>query len=339
NPFESAPFFVHVAPAEVLRSPEYGEWARRFGPEAKHLVTRQPFCSPHTIFQAAHDQVVRLNQVCGAAFPVPRQFVGRVPWDSDGDGGGGDGIGSEDTRGGGFASEGAGIIPPEVRRIGREELDFGCKAMAAVPLLKFEMLPTAKRPQMDATEALTWDRSRDNTQASLRRLESIRSGPRSRSPSPHRSRSRSCSPSRSPGGGDGGGGGKTGQAAAPFLLPAGASNSEVAFLGTGSALPSKYRNVTGMLVRLSPTDPASPAAGVVGVSDSAEAREGLRGGDGSGSGGGSGGGGGGGGAEAEGENEAAFGGGGSILLDAGEGSMGQLWRMYGDNSTNSGGGE
>ncbi|CAN0481191.1 unnamed protein product, partial [Ectocarpus sp. 8 AP-2014] len=40
------------------------------------------------------------------------------------------------------------------------------------------------------------------------------------------------------------------QAPAPFLLPAGASNSEVAFLGTGSALPSKYRNVTGMLVRL-----------------------------------------------------------------------------------------
>ncbi|CAM9858736.1 unnamed protein product, partial [Ectocarpus sp. 4 AP-2014] len=127
NPFESAPFFVHVAPAEVLRSPEYGEWARRFGPEAKHLVTRQPFCSPHTIFQAAHDQVVRLNQVCGAAFPVPRQFVGGVPWASDGGGGGGDGSGNEDTRGGGFASEGAGIIPPEVRRIGREELDFGGK--------------------------------------------------------------------------------------------------------------------------------------------------------------------------------------------------------------------
>ncbi|CAN0308467.1 unnamed protein product, partial [Ectocarpus sp. 4 AP-2014] len=76
---------------------------------------------------------------------------------------------------------------------------------------------------------------------------------------------------------------KTGQAPAPFLLPAGASNSEVAFLGTGSALPSKYRNVTGMLVRLSPTDPASPAAGVVGVSDSAEAWEGFGGGDGSGS--------------------------------------------------------
>lgn len=116
----------------------------------------------------------------------------------------------------------------------------------------------------------------------------------------------------------------------------------MAFLGTGSALPSKYRNVTGMLVRLSPTDPACPtagAAGVVGVSDSAEAREGLCGGDGSGSGGGSGGGGGGGGAEAEGDNAAAFGGGGSILLDAGEGSMGQLWRMYGDSSSSSGGGE
>lgn len=41
------------------------------------------------------------------------------------------------------------------------------QVMAAVPLLKFEMLPTAKRPQMDATEALTWDRSRDATQSSV----------------------------------------------------------------------------------------------------------------------------------------------------------------------------
>lgn len=37
------------------------------------------------------------------------------------------------------------------------------QVMAATPLLKFEMLPTAKRPQMDASEALTWERSRDAT--------------------------------------------------------------------------------------------------------------------------------------------------------------------------------
>lgn len=39
--------------------------------------------------------------------------------------------------------------------------------MAGVPLLKFEMLPTAKRPQMDASEALTWERSRDATGSSV----------------------------------------------------------------------------------------------------------------------------------------------------------------------------
>ena len=49
--FEDAPLLVHMAPEEVLRSPAYGEWARRFGPSAKHLVTTQPFCSPHSIFQ------------------------------------------------------------------------------------------------------------------------------------------------------------------------------------------------------------------------------------------------------------------------------------------------
>lgn len=49
--FEDAPFLVHMAPEEVLRSPAYGEWARRFGPTAKHLVATKPFCSPHSIFQ------------------------------------------------------------------------------------------------------------------------------------------------------------------------------------------------------------------------------------------------------------------------------------------------
>lgn len=47
----------------------------------------------------------------------------------------------------------------------------------------------------------------------------------------------------------------TAGAIAPF--PAGAENSEIAFLGTGSALPSKYRNVSGIWVRLSP-DQESP---------------------------------------------------------------------------------
>lgn len=109
--------------------------------------------------QAAHDQVVRLNRVCGAAFPVPRQFVGGVPWESGVDGVGGDGSTSEDTRGGGFAGEGAGIIPPEVRRIGPEELDFGGKVRLfffvfcgrltriwGVPFVKITLLPYPSRP-------------------------------------------------------------------------------------------------------------------------------------------------------------------------------------------------
>lgn len=51
--FDDAPFVVHMASAEVLRSAEYARWARRFGPRAKHLVTTQPFCSPHSIFQVS----------------------------------------------------------------------------------------------------------------------------------------------------------------------------------------------------------------------------------------------------------------------------------------------
>lgn len=127
-----------------------------------------------------------------------------------------------------------------------------------------------------------------------------------------------------------------------FDTPAGAAESEVAFLGTGSAMPSKYRNVSGMLVRLWPTPappppPSATAAAAAPISPGAAAAAAVA-------------------AETKpatpmaaaaaaaaapggGESGSEFEGGGSILLDAGEGSMGQLWRMFGDSSSsNSGGG-
>lgn len=72
-------------------------------------------------------------------------------------------------------------------------------------------------------------------------------------------------------------------------------DSEISFFGTGSAMPSKYRNVTGMLVR--PLSLPTPAK--------------------------------------EGEETAAAccaDGGGAIMLDAGEGTLGQMWRVFGDGS-------
>ncbi|CAN0241140.1 unnamed protein product, partial [Hapterophycus canaliculatus] len=145
-----------------------------------------------------------------------------------------------------------------------------------------------------------------------------RSPARSASRSPSRSTSRSRSGRESPW-----------RATPPFAAPAGASRSDVSFLGTGSAVPSKYRNVTGMLVRVSPTrasdPPSSPllgsaAATVSAAGVGAAARGGaLGGGDEGGK------------ADAEG----AFAG-GSILLDAGEGSFGQLWRMFGESSSSHG---
>lgn len=47
------PCVVHLAPEAVLRSQEYGVWARRFGSGATHIVTTRPFCSQHSIFQVA----------------------------------------------------------------------------------------------------------------------------------------------------------------------------------------------------------------------------------------------------------------------------------------------
>lgn len=133
------------------------------------------------------------------------------------------------------------------------------------------------------------------------------------------------------------------------MTPKGASRSDVSFLGTGSAVPSKYRNVTGMLVRLSPSGASEPAssppvgsAAAVAAQESgsegggwADARVAAVGGDASRSLGG------GDGASVVDEagdvgGEGSAGGafeGGSILLDAGEGSFGQLWRMFGESSS------
>lgn len=33
-----------------------------------------------SFLQASHDQAVRLNRVCEAAFPLPKHFVKTVPW-------------------------------------------------------------------------------------------------------------------------------------------------------------------------------------------------------------------------------------------------------------------
>lgn len=67
------------------------------------------------VLQAGHDQAARLNRACPAAFPVPKQFVEAKP-----------GFGS-DNGGRGKGGGGDSGIPPELRQIGREELDFGGK--------------------------------------------------------------------------------------------------------------------------------------------------------------------------------------------------------------------
>lgn len=147
----------------------------------------------------------------------------------------------------------------------------------------------------------------------LRRLQN----PRSRSRSPSRSPSRQQRDA-SPGG-------------KAFFTPCGASRSDIAFLGTGSAIPSKYRNVTGMLARLSPAPPAPPASPASPASP--EQKVGAPGTDGvqlRGVGGLDG-------TESGAEEGRAGAQGGSIILDAGEGTMGQIWRMFGDGSSGGGG--
>ena len=52
------PCIVHLAPEGVLRSREYGEWARRFGSGATHIVTTRPFCPQHSIFQVAKRMIL-----------------------------------------------------------------------------------------------------------------------------------------------------------------------------------------------------------------------------------------------------------------------------------------
>lgn len=49
--FDFSPCVVHMAPADVMSSPAYQAWSRRFGKSATHLVMARPYCSPHTLYQ------------------------------------------------------------------------------------------------------------------------------------------------------------------------------------------------------------------------------------------------------------------------------------------------
>ena len=105
----------------------------------------------------------------------------------------------------------------------------------------------------------------------------------------------------------GGAGAAASNAPAGAFAAAATPDSEVVFFGTGSAMPSKYRNVTGMLVRLIAGEHAG--AGANGIQTTAAPGSVAAPSDGSGDAG--------------------------IMLDAGEGTMGQMWRIFGDGSDDS----
>lgn len=160
---------------------------------------------------------------------------------------------------------------------------------------------------------------------------------RSRSPSSSPSRSSSRRRARSFSGGSNGrleapgSSPRSGGGSPPS--PPGAEESVVAFLGTGSAVPSKYRNVSGIWVNVSPeqgssSSPSSSSvemgeAGVEGLicEKAASVETNIT-------------------PEQDGAVEvgasAGFpkeaSSGGSILLDAGEGTLGQMWRIFGESA-------
>ncbi|CAM9335632.1 unnamed protein product, partial [Phaeothamnion confervicola] len=268
-------FMIHLAADEIISAPEYQAWCRRFGPGVAHVVASARRCGAHTPFLAALSTARKLNSLCPDVFPVPRQFPAGTPRPA--------GAGSRTPLGSRAATAAGGTraaLPP---------LDYGgAGVVPAAPLLKCHLYPPG-RIRIDASEALATERISAGYEAPALTGAAAAAAAAAGLPAALEQLATARSAANSPAKGSifgscGDAGRATNIAAAPLSSTNGAGTGvELAFLGTGSAIPSKYRNVSGIYLCL--------------------------GADGAG-----------------------------MLMDCGEGTMGQLWRMFGDDSGGGGGG-
>lgn len=266
---------IHTAPSAILETSTYKQWCVSFGPGVCHVTASQDYCVQNTPFQAALLQSRRLHRVCPDVFPVPHQFTrragnieinsnenihsptrspNRIP----------NGSPLRNGRRNSFSEE-EGDVPSSIVK----ELDFGEGIVAKIgaPLMRYWLAPCVKNG-LDMSQALsgeTFLRSKERAlsgswkdfvdqgvDSHLAALAKVRTEVEATNIAEH------------------------GCEAAKLL--AGEPGAEIVFLGTGSAQPSTYRNVSGIYFKLGDGSKGTDAG---------------------------------------------------MIMDAGEGTWGQIWRTFG----------
>ncbi|GAC99145.1 potential tRNA 3' processing endoribonuclease [Pseudozyma hubeiensis SY62] len=71
---------VHAVPVDVLRDPRYQTWMRQFGPDCHHIIANQDVCANMLMFPSSATIPLRLSQLDDVMFKVPQyQLAPRVP--------------------------------------------------------------------------------------------------------------------------------------------------------------------------------------------------------------------------------------------------------------------
>ncbi|CAM9450499.1 unnamed protein product, partial [Chrysoparadoxa australica] len=290
---------VHFTDSKVVNDPRYLQWCRRFGPDVQHLLIGQGFGEPVNPFQAAALNALRCQTVCEEAFPSTGTSTGTNHCS----------LFCEEPLilfsfsiliHSPFLCASATLVTGNGNRIESIEdreaqlPDLGGKALAAPHLYKFTISPW-KKLGGDASVSLTAQECSSRTKTGLEHtfsLLSLTSTPAASSNfaffSAFISRVSCSQVLRS--------------AIAAKVDPSpvdAAGRSRIAFLGTGSAQPSKYRNVSGIYVAL---DDGKKGSGTYEHGKFAVLAVGT-------------------------DLGIIW-----MLLDAGEGSMGQLRSLYGEKT-------
>ncbi|TKY89791.1 hypothetical protein EX895_001088 [Sporisorium graminicola] len=71
---------VHAVPLDVLQHARYQDWMRRFGPDCHHIVANHHVCANKLMFPSSATIHLRLSKLDGVMFKVPQyQLTPRVP--------------------------------------------------------------------------------------------------------------------------------------------------------------------------------------------------------------------------------------------------------------------
>jgi len=63
---------VHITPSELLKSDDYLEWMKLFGPDVKHIVMNDEDCPDESPFRSSTLGTIQRNSICDEIYTIPR---------------------------------------------------------------------------------------------------------------------------------------------------------------------------------------------------------------------------------------------------------------------------